>query len=386
MRRDDERGASGDRIAIEPLTRRQVVRGGLAGGIALGMGGLLAACGSDSSGGATTGGGGGGSGGGTTTITFAGYGGTTQDAQVATWGKTFTDATGDKVVATGVDYGKLKGMVDSGNVTWDAAVVEGFFAHTPANQALFEPLDKSVFDAKRLDAVAGYGPPGDQVTDRSVACYTYCFAMGYRTDNKGPRPKNWREFFDVKNFPGTRGLYGIPYGMIEIALLADGVTWEQMYPLDVDRALNKIKSLGSSVKYWTSGADSQQMLVGGSADYVVVWETRTAVLTLEGRPVATEFNENVRTADHLIVPKGSKNAKAGMEFINAAIAPEAQAAVANKIALAPSNPDADPMIDAKVMALTASGHVKEAAGYINNEYWGSNYDAILEKFNTVVVG
>lgn len=383
MRTDDDRGASGNRIAIEPLTRRQVVRGGLAGGIALGMGGLLAACGSDSSGGATTGSSGGG---GTTTITFAGYGGTTQDAQVATWGKTFTEATGNKLVATGVDYGKLKGMVDSGNVTWDAAVVEGFFAHTPANQALFEPLDKSVIDADRLKAVAGYGPPGDQVTAGSVACYQYCFAMGYRTDNKGPRPKNWREFFDVKSFPGTRGLYGIPYGMIEIALLADGVTWDQMYPLDVDRALDKIKSLGSAAKYWTSGADSQQMLVGGSADYVIVWEPRTAPLTLEGRPIATEFNENVRTADHLIVPKGSKKATAGMEFLNAAISPEAQAAAANKIAVSPSNPDAVPMMEKKVIALTVAGHVKQSAGYIDNKYWGSNYDAILEKFNTVVVG
>jgi putative spermidine/putrescine transport system substrate-binding protein len=166
--------------------------------------------------------------------------------------------------------------------------------------------------------------------------------------------------------------------MIEIALLADGVAWEEMYPLDVDRALDKIKSLGSDVKYWTSGADSQQMLVGGSADFVVVWDTRSAVLTLDGEPVATEFNDNVRTADHLIVPKGSKHAKEGMQFLNAAIDPDAQAAVANKIALAPANPDASAKIDKKSNDLMASGHVDEAAGYIDNEFWGENYDSILE--------
>lgn len=369
-----EGGTSGDRVAYERFTRRQVVRGGLA----LGVGGLLAACGDRSSSG--------GSGDGDTTITFAGYGGTTQDAQVATWGKTFMDATGNKVQATGVDYGKLKGMVESGNVIWDAAIVEGFFAHASTNSSLFEPLDKSVIDKDRLAAVAGYGPKGDQVTDHSAACYTYCFSIGYRTDNDSPVPGNWAEFFDLDRFPGTRGLYGVPYGMIEIALLGDGVPWDQMYPLDVDRALSKIKSLGSNARYWTSGAESQQMLVGGSADYVVVWETRTAVLTLDGKPVATEFNENVRTADHLIVPKGSKKANAGMQFINAAISPEAQAAIANKIALAPANPDAAPKIDKKSDELMASGHVNESAGYINNEFWGSNYDSILRKFNSVVVG
>jgi putative spermidine/putrescine transport system substrate-binding protein len=359
-----------------------VVRGGLAGGLAIGVGGaFLAACGDDDD----SAGGGGGGGGGTATITFAGYGGTTQDAQMATWGKTFTDETGNKVQATAVDYGKLKGMVDSGNVTWDACVVEGFFAHATANAGLFEPLDKSLIDKDRLAAVAGGGPSGDQVTDHSVACYSYCFCMGYRTDHEGARPTNWVDFFDLDKFPGTRGLYGVPYGMIEIALLADGVSWEEMYPLDVDRGLEKIKSLGSDVKYWTSGADSQQMLVGGSADFVVVWDTRSAVLTLDGEPVATEFNDNVRTADHLIVPKGSKNAKEGMQFLNAAIDPDAQAAVANEIALAPANPDASAKIDKKSNDLMASGHVDEAAGYIDNEFWGENYDSILEKFNSVVV-
>ena len=377
-----DRGTSDDQGVRDRLTRRQVVRGGLAGGLALGVGGsLLAACGDDDD----ENGGGGGGGSGTATITFAGYGGTTQDAQVATWGKTFTDETGNKVQATGVDYGKLKGMVESGNVTWDACVVEGFFAHATANAGLFEPIDKSLIDTERLDAVAGGGPEGDQVTDRSVACYSYCFAVGYRTDREGRRPTNWQEFFDVEGIPGTRGLYGVPYGMIEIALLGDGVGWDEMYPLDVDRALEKIQSLGSDVKYWTSGADSQQMLVGGSADFVVVWDTRSAVLTLDGEPVATEFAENVRTADHLIVPKGSKNAKEGTQFINAAISPEAQAAVANEIALAPTNPEAASMIEKEKNELMASGHIDEAAGYIDNEFWGENYDSILEKFNSVVV-
>lgn len=356
------------------------MRRGIAGSLALGAGGsLLAACGGDDDDG------GGSGGGGSETLTFAGYGGTTQDAQIETWGKSFTDATGHEVQAAAVDYGKLKGMVDSNRVTWDVAVVEGFFAHTPANQELFTPLDKSAIDKQRLDAVAGDGPPGDQVTDHSVACYQYSFAMGYREDADGPRPTNWREFFDVDQFPGTRGLYGVPYGMIEVALLGDGVSWDEMYPLDVDRALEKIKSLGSEVEYWTSGADSQQMLIGGSADFVVVWDVRVATLALQGRPVGIEFNESVRAADHLIVPKGSKLATEGMQFINAAIDPEAQAEAANEIALPPSNPDANDKIEPDVFKLLAAAHLDVSAGYIDNAYWGENYDSILEKFNSVVV-
>src|SRR5690625_1339941 len=59
----------------------------------------------------------------TDSITFVSWGGTTQEAQEEYWGKPFTEETGIKVISDQTDYGKLKAMVESGNVIWDVVDV-----------------------------------------------------------------------------------------------------------------------------------------------------------------------------------------------------------------------------------------------------------------------
>src|SRR5437867_12651326 len=52
-------------------------------------------------------------------MVFTSWGGTTQDAQKEAWADPFTKASGINVLQDGpTDYGKLKAMVDSGNVSW----------------------------------------------------------------------------------------------------------------------------------------------------------------------------------------------------------------------------------------------------------------------------
>ncbi|TCU22043.1 hypothetical protein EV131_10986 [Rhizobium laguerreae] len=59
-------------------------------------------------------------------MVFSSWGGTTQDAQKAAWASPFTEKTGITVVQDGpTDYGKLKAMVEAGQVTWDVVDVEG---------------------------------------------------------------------------------------------------------------------------------------------------------------------------------------------------------------------------------------------------------------------
>ncbi len=62
-------------------------------------------------------------------MVFTSWGGTTQDAQAASWAAPFTEKTGVNVRQDGpTDYGKLKAMVESGNVDWDVVDVEYDFA------------------------------------------------------------------------------------------------------------------------------------------------------------------------------------------------------------------------------------------------------------------
>ena len=85
-------------------------------------------------------------------LNFVSWGGTTQDAQKDAWAVPFTKATDIKVVQDGpTDYGKLKAMVESGNVQWDVVDVEADFALRAASEGLLEPLDFTQIKRDKID-------------------------------------------------------------------------------------------------------------------------------------------------------------------------------------------------------------------------------------------
>ena len=99
-------------------------------------------------------------------LVFTSWGGTTQDAQKQAWATAFTSKNGMNVLQDGpTDYGKLKAMIDSGNVSWDVVDVEedyGVWAGT-AGQA--EKLDFSIINKADLDPRF--------VTDYTVGSFFY---------------------------------------------------------------------------------------------------------------------------------------------------------------------------------------------------------------------
>ena len=83
------------------------------------------------------------------------------------------------------------------------------------------------------------------------------------------------DFFDVEKFPGKRSLYKWGAGMWEAALLADGVAPDKLYPLDLERAHDKIAAFKDNiVSYWGGGAESQSVLMNGEASMAMIWSTR----------------------------------------------------------------------------------------------------------------
>ncbi|AIO94411.1 bacterial extracellular solute-binding family protein [Burkholderia pseudomallei 576] len=200
-------------------------------------------------------------------IVFTSWGGTTQSSQDKDWAKPFTKATGINVMMDGpTDYGKLKAMVDSGNVTWDVVDVEGDFAYAAQKAGLIEPIDYSVVKKDELDPRF--------VSPAAVGSFYYAFVLGFnKASFKGAQPSAWADLFDTKRFPGKRTFYkwSAP-GVLEIALLADGVPVNKLYPLDLDRAFKKLDSIKSDIVWWGGGAQSQQLLASGEAP--ICWRGR----------------------------------------------------------------------------------------------------------------
>ncbi|CAM5762876.1 ABC transporter substrate-binding protein [Labrys miyagiensis] len=307
-------------------------------------------------------------------MVFTSWGGTTQDAQKQAWAEPFTTATGITVKQDGpTDYGKLKAMVDSGNVDWDVVDVEGDFAIAAAKAGMLEPIDFSIVNKSDLDPRF--------VTDHSVGSFYYSFVLGFNKDALGGKePKSWADLFDTANFPGKRTFYkwSAP-GVIEIALLADGVAPDKLYPLDLDRAFKKLDTIKSDIVWWTGGAQSQQLLASGEAPIGMFWNGRIFALQGDNPNIGISWQQNLTAADVLVVPKGSKNKAAAMKFLAAATSPKGQADMAAATNYAPTNLKSAAMMDGKAAAGLPD---KFTSSQINLDmsYWAEHRDEIGKRW------
>ncbi|MGO4909947.1 ABC transporter substrate-binding protein [Pseudorhodobacter sp. W20_MBD10_FR17] len=303
-------------------------------------------------------------------MVFTSWGGTTQDAQTKHWATPFAEATGTAVVQDGpTDYGKIKAMVEANAVNWDVVDVEFDYALQAGKQGLLEPLDFTVIDKSKLDPRF--------VSDFAVGSFYYSFVLGWNPTNfPDAQPATLADLFDTTKFPGSRTFYkwSAP-GVIEAALLADGVPADQLYPLDLDRAFAKLDTIKSSIIWWQGGAQSQQLLASGEAPIGFFWNGRLAALAADGTPVGISWDQNITAADALIVPKGAPNKDAAMKFIAMATSAEGQAGFAAETGYAPINLGSADIMDPAVRATLPDA---QTAVQVNADlaYWAEHRDEI----------
>ncbi len=312
-------------------------------------------------------------------MSFVSWGGSTQDAQKAAWADPFSKATDIKVVQDGpTDYGKLKAMVDSGNVQWDVVDVEADFALRAAAEGLLEPLDFKVIDRDKLDPRF--------VSDHGVGSFYFSFVLGYNQGKLGAgKPQDWSALFDTKTYPGKRALYKWPSpGVLELALLADGVAPDKLYPLDLDRAFKKLDTIKKDIVWWGGGAQSQQLLASGEASIGQFWNGRIYALQQDGAPVGVSWKQNLVMADFLVIPKGSKNKDAAMKFLANSSSAKGQADFANLTAYAPVNKDSVSLLKPELAPNLPTAYAKDQIT-LDFAYWAKNGPAIATRWNEWLV-
>lgn len=303
-------------------------------------------------------------------MVFTAWGGSTQDAAYAAWGAPLAEETGMSILQDGpTDYGKFQAMVEAGAVTWDAVDVEIDFAFQAAKAGMLEPLDFSVIDREAIDPRF--------VTDHAVISFPFSFVLGYNTEVYGDaKPESWADLFDLEKFPGQRTFYkwSSP-GVLEIALLADGVAPEDLYPLDLDRAFAKLDTIKGSIVWWGSGAQSQQLIASGEAPIGMFWDIRLWPLQASGLPIEIQWNGNLASADVLVIPKGSPNKDAAMKFLAKAASKEGQKRFMDIITA--EQVEGGIAGSGSVQTLPEGGANQVSLGL---EWWGENRDMVGERW------
>jgi putative spermidine/putrescine transport system substrate-binding protein len=319
------------------------------------------------------------------TLTFVSYGGIYQDGQMKAGVTPFGVASGAKILQDGpTDNAKIKVQVTTNNVVWDVIDTTNIFAAQQCGK-LFQLLDTKIVDTSKI-------PAGD-VTDKcSVPAMSYGLIVVYNTKKYGTNPpKSWADFYDTKKFPGKRGIEGsigqIDPGVLEGALVADGVSPTAMYPLDVKRGLKKMSSIRKDIVFWATGAQSQQFIESGQVDMALVWSGRAYSAVKNGAPFAPMWNQWMPEADVIAVPVGAKNPAAAFAMINYYLGATQQAKLTELTSYSPINVDSRPNLGALQQSFSTTTPERIAdAFHLDNSWWAQNYDSMISAYTTWLAG
>ena len=266
-------------------------------------------------------------------ITFVSWGGaytmSQQKAYVDTWSK----GSGVTVENYNGGLGEIKAQVEAGNVTWDVVDVLPDQAITGCDEGLFEKLDQSAWID---DAVV---PP----VSECIAPQIFWSYVAFYDPSAfpGKKPKKIKDFFNVKKFPGKRGIHTWANALIEMALIADGVKASKVYdvmstPEGIDRAFAKLDTIKDHVVFWSAGSKPLELVSSGEVVMSLAYNGRVgAAILSEGKNFEYIWDAQVLEQEYLVVIKGSKNVDEAKEFVAHASSAESLALQAKYISYGP---------------------------------------------------
>jgi putative spermidine/putrescine transport system substrate-binding protein len=314
-------------------------------------------------------------------LTAISFGGASKDAQVKAFNGPFEKASGHKVVAGEYngEMARVKAMVDTKSVSWSLLEVESPELARGCDEGLFEPLDPAMF-----------GNPDDFVPGTIQPCgvgfFVWSTVLAYNADKLASAPQGWADFWDVKKFPGKRGLRKGAKYTLEFALMADGVLPKDVYqvlatPEGVDRAFRKLDELKPSIQWWEAGAQPPQYLVSGDVVMSSAYNGRIAAVQGESN-LEVVWNGGIYDFDSWAIPTGAKDQDAAKEFIKFAVTPEAQKVFSENIAYGPTRKAAVPLLAPerlKVMPTTPENIENQVA--IDVTFWADYGEQLEQRFN-----
>jgi putative spermidine/putrescine transport system substrate-binding protein len=292
----------------------------------------------------------------------------------------FRAATGIEIVPVASTAAKLLAMFKAGQVDIDVIDTGDDVLLQLERAGALEPIPYKQFT---------HTDPDDIETgvrrEYQVGSFVYAFLMGFNTTAYavGKEPKSWAEFWDIKAFPGSRTMADMASGApnLEIALIADGVPMDKVYPIDIERAFKSMSRIKPAVpKFWDTGALSAQMLADNEAALAVLWSTRAQVAADGGAPVSTQWNQNQVLAQAYGLTKGARNADAGVKFIDYSLSPEVQARWLGAYKAIPVNRKAYPQTAPQLVDPSTKLPWTSSKGFRNDIVWWADNRAKVSAY------
>ena len=317
--------------------------------------------------------------------TFVTFGGAEDKDFRAAFAEPVVEKTGlDLSFTSPTSYPKIRTQVETGNVEWTVIMADPWWSIKYCGDLLAER--PSGVDVSAID-------PKYQVDDCGVAGDTFTFNPNYNSEEfSDEEPDSWADFFDTDTFPGKRGVWGsyVVTGVLEGALLADGVAPEDLYPLDLDRAFAKLDTIRDDLTFYDSQAQSEQLMAANEISMVVPGtQTSGYHVATEGNPEWKPiWNQAIESWDYWIVPDGA-NMDAATALLNQIASPEAQSTLAESTPSGWTVEDItpEPDLDEALSEWNPSvGDHRDQTIPLDQEWWADNYDEANARWVDWVAG
>ncbi len=330
-------------------------------------------------------------------ITVTSFGGALSQSQIEAYQKPFSAKTGVTVNAEVYNGGlaEIRAQVQSGNVTWDVVDVEKQDLTAGCDEGLFESIDPAALTPAPDGTPATEDFLPGAIHDCGVATIVWTTIVAYdKTKFPGEKPSKLADFFDIKKFPGTRGISKRPVVAMEFALMADGVPPADVYKVlstseGLDRAFNKLDTIKGSLIFWEAGAQPPQMLADGEVIMTTAYNGRIFnAVVQENKPFEIIWDHHVYNTDNYAILKGTKHKATALEFLKFATSTQALADQASWISYGPTRKSSVPLISTYLGTdIQMAPHMPTAPQNFKNalatddEWWADHQDEVLKRYS-----
>ncbi len=319
-----------------------------------------------------------------TTLNVVSYGGTYTRSQMLAYVRPW-EATSGKVINM-IDYAggldEIKSQVQSANVKWDVVDMELSSLISACDAGLLEPTDASLITDGADGTPASEDIPATYWHECGYPSVIWSTVIAYHeTAFPDVQPTSIRDFFDLEKFPGKRGLRRTPAGLLEWALIADGIAPQDVYailstPHGVALAFDIATRLKSNIVWWTDGNEPVEMLLSDQVSMSTAWNGRLySPIVNDGQPLSIIWDGHMVEVEYWAIPKGSPRLENARQFIQFATQTENMAKQTQYIPYGPVRKSAQMLIDETIKPYLPTSNL-DTAFQVDSQWWAQNMEHI----------
>ncbi|GGM29232.1 spermidine/putrescine ABC transporter substrate-binding protein [Pseudomonas asuensis] len=315
-------------------------------------------------------------------LTVVAFGGAMQEAFEKAYFVPFAQQTHTRIIQDSYAGGlaKQKAMVDSRNPTWDVVQMDENEMELACDQGLLEEVAQT-----RLSHAGEVNPTAFATC--GVGAFVWSEVLTYDTKKFGEDgPKSWADFWNVKKWPGKRGLRKQARMTLEIALMADGVEPKEVYKVlatqaGEERAFKKLDEIKPYIQWWETGAQPLEWLAAGNLAMTAAYNGRIAIANKEGHHFPLIWNQQLYSMDYWTIIKGTPNLEASYTLLDFMLSADAQKAFAHAIPYGIANQKALSELDPENLKNlpTAPDNIKTGL-LLDTPFWLNNEEHLMTRF------